>query len=200
MKIPETAYLTGILEVSEKDEFDAKEAARDYHANRTVCLATQKKLPVYRFCFFAMLIPLFCYFIDEFFQKDLGNYMAVISMVYTPVAVYFALFRKELRIPAVGSLIYLAEVFRLDDWTAIIPTWIPILILNVIAFFYDRDRKWLAEQPGFPEFRDITVRVKEQYRLNEREIPPLSEPADDPFADVLGALSDEKKGEYHASE
>lgn len=185
--------MTGIWEVDAADEFRAKEAARDYHANRTVCLAKQRKLPVYRFCFVVMLMPLFCYFADEFFQKDLSSYMAVISIVYTLCALYFVLFRKELRIPALGSLIYLAEVFRLDDWSAIIPTWIPLLLLNGIAHFYDRDRKWLAEQPGFPEFHDITVRVKEQYLLNERELPPPSAPADDPYKDILSPLRSEER-------
>ena len=188
MNIPEETYLTGIWEVDAADEFEAKETARDCHANRTVCLAKQKKLPIYRFCFIVMLMPLFCYFADEFFQKDLDSYMAVISVVYTLLAVYFVLFRKNLRIPALGSLVYLAEVFRLDDWSAIIPTWIPILLLNGIAYFYDKDRTWLEMQPGFPAFHDIIVRVKEAYALTERDVPPAAEPADDPYKDILSSL------------
>ncbi|MBQ4465812.1 MAG: hypothetical protein II916_07610 [Oscillospiraceae bacterium] len=188
MNIPEESYLTGIWEVDEADEYHAKELVRDYHANRTVCRARQRKLLAYRFCFLVMLMPLFFYFVDEFFQKDLANYMAVISLVYTLFSLYFVLFPKNLRIPALGSLIYLAEVFRLRDWTLVLPNWIPIIILNALAHFYDKDRKWLSEQAGFPEFHDITVRVKKADPFTERSIPPAAEPAEDPYKDILSSL------------
>ena len=188
MQIPEESYLTGLWEVDAAEEFEAKETARAYHANRSVCLAKQKRLPIWRFCFVVMLVPLFCYFCDEFFQKDLSSYMAVISIVYTLPALYFVLFRKNLRIPAIGSLVFLAEVFRLNDWSAIVPTWIPILLLNGIAYFYDRDRKWLEMQPGFPEFHDIAVRVRAHALQTKRDVPPPSAPEDDPYGDILSPL------------
>lgn len=187
MTIPEDSYQTGIWEVSEKDSYEAKDAARDYHASRTVCLATQKRLPIYRFCFLVMLMPLFGYFFIEFWQADLSNYMAIISVIYTPLAILIVLLRKNLLIPAIGSLVYIAEMFRLDDWTAMIPTTVPIVILCAIAYFYHKEKRWLEAQPGFPDFHDIEVRVKEHRSLSERDVPEAA-PAEDPYADVLSAL------------
>jgi hypothetical protein len=188
MTIPENSYLTGILEVGEKAEYDAQQAVRRYHANRTVCLAKQKRQPVYRIAFLVMMMPLLAYFVSEFFQKDLSNYMAVIALCYTAAALPFVVLLKNLRIPAGCAWIYSAEVFRLNDASAIIPTLIPVIILNLIAFFYEKDRRWLTEQPGFPEFRDISVRVKEAAALSERDIPPSAGEADDPYSDVLSSL------------
>lgn len=188
MQIPAASYLTGIWEVAAKEKYDALEAARSYHANRSVCIAKQKRLPVYRFCFLVMLMPLFGYFFAEFWQEDLDNFMAVISAVYTPVAVCLVIFRKNLLVPALGSLLYFAEMFRLDDWTAMIPTTVPIAVLCALAYFYDKDRRWLASQPGFPAFHDIEVRVREERARTERHIPPPSAPAENPFSDVLSSL------------
>ena len=188
MTIPEASYLTGIWEVSEREKYEALEAVRTYHANRSVCLAKQKRLPIFRFCFLVMLMPLFGYFFMEFWQAELNNYMAIISVIYTPIAVCLAVFRKNLLIPAIGSLVYIAEVFRLDDWTAIIPTTVPIAILCALAYFYDKDSRWIKEQPGFPAFHDIEVRVREERLLSSRHVPAASEPAADAFSDVLSSL------------
>ena len=189
MHIPAEAYLTGIWEVSAKEKYEALEAARDYHANRSVCLAKQKRLPIYRICFLVMLLPLFGYFFSEFWQEELNSYMAIISTVYTPIALFFVIFRKNLFVPSLGSLVYIAEMFRLDDWTAIIPTTVPIAILCAIMYCYERDRRWLAEQPGFPAFHDVEVRVREEQMLTEREVPPPSAPVtDDPYSGILSDL------------
>ena len=188
MHIPEASYQTGIWEVSEKEKYDALEAARGYHATRSVCIAKQKRLPVYRFCFMVMMMPLFGYFFTEFWQQDLGNYMAVIALCYTAAALPFVLILKDLRIPAIGSLVFCAEALRLDDWTAMIPTLVPIIILGAIAYCYERDRRWIAKQPGFPDFHDIEVRVREERTLIERDVPPASGPAEDPYSDVLDSL------------
>lgn len=188
MEIPEISYQTGILEVSEKDEYDAQQAVRSYHANRSVCIARQKKLPIYRFAFFVMLLPLFAYFVSEFFQEDLNNYMAIIALCYTLAALPLVLFLKNLHIPAIGAWVYSAEFIRLDDPTAIVPTLIPVIILNLLAYLYEKNRRWLHVQPGYPDFHDITVRVKEAQLLTKREVPPSGEPCDDPYKDVLGSL------------
>lgn len=188
MTIPEAAYLTGNWEVSEKEKYEALDAARTYHANRSVCLARQKHLPIYRLCFLIMLMPLFGYFLTEFWQEDLNHYMAIISVIYTPVAVCLAGIRKNLLIPAIGAWVYSAEFIRLDDPTAIVPTLIPVIILNLLAYLYEKNRRWLHVQPGYPDFHDITVRVKEEQLLTKREVPPSGEPCDDPYKDVLSSL------------
>ena len=188
MNIPEESYHSGIWEVSGKEKYNALEAARAYHANRSVCIAKQKRLPIFRFCFLIMMIPLFGYFFTEFWQEDLSNYMAIIALCYTVAALPFVLFLKNLRIPAIGSLVFCAEAFRLDDWTALIPTLVPIVILSAIAYCYEKDRRWIKEQPGFPDFHDIEVRVREERALSERDVPSSSEPEADPYSDVLSSL------------
>ena len=187
--IPADAYVTGIWEVSAKDEYDAREIVRTYHANRSICLVKQKRLSVFRVCFMVLLMPLFGYFITEFWQEDLDNYMAVISTVYTAFALFCVIFLKNLAIPAAGSLIYSAEALRLDDITAIIPTLVPIVLMCALAFYYERDRRWIGSQPGFPAFHDIEVRVKEARMLTERNVPPPEDPpAEDPYNDILSRL------------
>lgn len=188
MNIPEGCYLTGIWEVSEQDEFAAKEAARAYHANRSVCLATQKQLPASRFGFIVILVVLCAYYVPEFWQKDLSNYMAVICACYAVVTLFFVLVRKNLAVPAWGSLVFLLEIFRLDDWTAITLNVIPMGVMGALAYFHTKQRRWLIAQPGYPAFHDIEVRVKERFDFAERDVPAPSEPAEDPYKDILSNL------------
>ena len=187
--IPADAYVTGIWEVSGSDEYDARETVRTYHANRSICLARQKRQSLYRIAFMFPLCNLFAYFFMEFFQADLNNDMAIISIIYTPAALFYVIFLKNLAVPAIGSLVYSAEALRLDDITAIIPTLLPIVIMCALAFYHERDRRWLAAQPGFPAFHDIEVRVKEARMQTERNVPPPDDtPAEEPYNDILSSL------------
>ncbi|MBR3630819.1 MAG: hypothetical protein IKN55_10195 [Oscillospiraceae bacterium] len=195
--IPEESFQTGILAVREQEEYAARKALHDYDANRRVCFEKQKHQQILRICFVVMMMPLFFYFVAEFFQKDLNNYMAIIAACYTAIALPLVLFLKNLRIPAVASLVFCAEMFRLDDWTALIPTLVPIVILNLLAFFYDRNKRFLAESPGFPDFPVITLQIKEQQRLSERDVPAAEASAADPYSDILSAVPDDAISNEH---
>lgn len=186
--IPEAAYQTGILEVSEAERYEAEEAVRSYHANRSVCLAKQKRQPFFRIGFLLPVAYTAVYYITEFWQADLNNYMAIISLCYTLLALFFVLFRKNLRIPGIVSLVYLAEMFRLDAFAKLLPTLVPIILLNAIAFFYEKDRRFLKESPGYPDFHDIQVKIKEDSLRTARNIPDYATPAEDPYKDVLSAV------------
>lgn len=189
MTIPEESYLTGIWEVSAQDKYEAELAVRSYYASCTVCLAKKQKLPIYRICFLIILVPLLLTYISEFSQSDLSHYMAIIALVYTLPALFFVIARKDLGIPAWGSLVFLAECFRFDDWTAIISIIVPLGIMGTLAYFHERDRRFLTGQPGYPDFHAIEVRVPEERDRTEREIPPPAEsPAEDPYRDILSPL------------
>lgn len=187
-EIPAESYETGRLTVGDEDFYAAEELVRAYHANRSICLRKQYLQNIYRIVFVVMLVPLACYFISEFFQPSISPYMAIISTVYTVFALFFVLVRKELLIPGIASLVYLAEAFRLDDPSAIIPTAIPAVILCVIGYRFDRDKRWLEQQPGYPKFHDILVYRESDDALTERDIPPLDTAAEDPYKDILSDL------------
>ena len=58
----------------------------------------------------------------------------------------------------------------------------------MICYRFDRDKRWLEQQPGYPEFHDILVYRESDDALTERDIPPLDTAAEDPYKDILSDL------------
>ena len=191
MKIPFDSYETGELTVLAKDEFEAMDAVRNYHADRTICLAKQKKQFLYRFVFVIAMLPLIlepCYTYFKLREERILCFLAIGLALVTFVCVMFL---KRLYIPAVCSLVFLVQVFREDVMGLLFCVLFPVGICCALAYVYERDRRYLRKSPGYPDFHPITLHVlREESRPGSLDPVPEEpeEPADDPYADILSPL------------
>lgn len=188
MTIPEEAYLTGIWEVDDKERYEAEDVVRTYQQSRTPNISRLKSLPAYRIGFMLIVGLAFVDFFPQLFDPDATGYIAVIDLLFTALSVIFVIFLKKLTVPAIASVAFLVELIRVGDWYALGATIVGILICNAVAFFYNREVRYLKTQPGYPDFHSVQVKVTEDMALTERDVPESTAPSKDPYADMLSPL------------
>ncbi|MBP0973891.1 MAG: hypothetical protein J5851_08305 [Oscillospiraceae bacterium] len=225
MIIPDDAYETGVLTVLSKDEFDAKESVREYHAIRSICLNKKTRMLIERFTYMLAAIPLVLNDLGPLLNREPLAFFFWVSLAIYLIDGFCLLFLKNMMIPAFLLPFFLFEALFIGDWTDLFTIILPIFSLGILTYFHERARRYVMSQPAYPDFRMIEVRVlrdemsNERHvllpgrqesasypglldelqpetdaipsqQLTERSVPDAGEPVEDPYADMLGDMSE----------
>ena len=225
MIIPQDAYETGILTVLSKDEFDAKESVREYHAIRRICLTKKTRMLIERFTYMLAAIPLVLNDLGPLLNREPLAFLFWMSLAIYLTDMFCLLFLKSMMIPAFLLPFFLVEALFIGDWTDLFTIILPIFSLGILTYFHEKARRYVTSQPAYPEFRMIEVKVLRDEMSNERQIllpgrqesasypglldelqpeaaaipsqqladrsvPAPGESEEDPYADMLGDMSE----------
>ncbi|MBR6617964.1 MAG: hypothetical protein IKL00_08875 [Oscillospiraceae bacterium] len=157
MNLPEEAYHQSVVYCSQEEEWEVREAVKEYESNRSVCLSYQKAMQAYRIIF---LLVNFTYLSSELLNIFLKGKFQVVA-VYLLIAAILVIWRKNLIEAAISSLMLLTIINDIDAF-AIIPVWVLFAANAYLAYLHEKKLRYLKLQHGYPEFHPLQVCVKQE--------------------------------------
>lgn len=157
MNLPEEAYHQSVVYCSQEEEWEVREAVKEYESNRSVCLSYQKAMQAYRIIF---LLVNFTYLSSELLNIFLKGKFQVVA-VYLLIAAILVIWRKNMIGAAVSSLMLLTIINDIDAF-AIIPVWVLFAANAYLAYLHEKKLRYLKLQHGYPEFHPLQVCVKQE--------------------------------------
>lgn len=157
MNLPEETYHQSVVYCSQEEEWEVREAVKEYESNRSVCLSYQKAMQAYRIIF---LLVNFTYLSSELLNIFLKGKFQVVA-VYLLIAAILVIWRKNMIGAAISSLMLLTIINDIDAF-AIIPVWVLFAANAYLAYLHERKLRYLKLQHGYPEFHPLQVCVKQE--------------------------------------
>lgn len=157
MNLPEETYHQSVVYCSQEEEWEVREAVKEYESNRSVCLSYQKAMQAYRIIF---LLVNFTYLSSELLNIFLKGKFQVVA-VYLLIAAILVIWRKNLIEAAISSLMLLTIINDIDAF-AIIPVWVLFAANAYLAYLHEKKLRYLKLQHGYPEFHPLQVCVKQE--------------------------------------
>ena len=157
MNLPEETYHQSVVYCSQEEEWEVREAVKEYESNRSVCLSYQKAMQAYRIIF---LLVNFTYLSSELLNIFLKGKFQVVA-VYLLIAAILVIWRKNMIGVAISSLMLLTIINDIDAF-AIIPVWVLFAANAYLAYLHERKLRYLKLQHGYPEFHPLQVCVKQE--------------------------------------
>lgn len=157
MNLPEETYHQSVVYCSQEEEWEVREAVKEYESNRSVCLSYQKAMQAYRIIF---LLVNFTYLSSELLNIFLKGKFQVVA-VYLLIAAILVIWRKNMIGAAISSLMLLTIINDIDAF-AIIPVWVLFAANAYLAYLHEKKLRYLKLQHGYPEFHPLQVCVKQE--------------------------------------
>ncbi|MCR4647043.1 MAG: hypothetical protein K5695_16820 [Oscillospiraceae bacterium] len=191
MIIPQDAYETGVLTVLSKDEFEAKDAVREYHAVRKICQSKKTHMLIQRFVYMLAAIPLVLNDLGALLEHEPLAFLFWASLAIYVADLFCLLFLKSMMIPAFLLPFFLVEALFMGDWTDLFTLILPIVSLSILTVFHERSRRYVITHPAYPEFHMIEVRVLRDEMSNERTVPLPGRHEENEYPDLLSDMQPE---------
>ena len=157
MNLPEKTYHQSVVYCSQEEEWEVREAVKEYESNRSVCLSYQKAMQAYRIIF---LLVNFTYLSSELLNIFLKGKFQVVA-IYLLIAAILVIWRKNMIGAAISSLMLLTIINDIDAF-AIIPVWVLFAANAYLAYLHEKKLRYLKLQHGYPEFHPLQVCVKQE--------------------------------------